>query len=106
MLIKSLLLVVEEWLLEIMKNQQRKLDFYLHKQKKILCIFIHDEIGYNYRMLNLQAALGTSQIDQLESFIETKIKNYKIYKEELEKQKVQKFYLLQKELEQIIGSIL
>ena len=33
--------------------------------------FIHDEIGYNYRMLNLQAALGTSQIDQLECFIET-----------------------------------
>ena len=36
-------------------------------------------------MLNLQAALGTSQIDHLESFIETKIKNYNIYKEELEK---------------------
>ena len=36
-------------------------------------------------MLNLQAALGTSQIDQLENFIETKTKNYKIYKEEFEK---------------------
>lgn len=46
--------------------------------------FIHDEIGYNYRMLNLQAALGTSQIDQLESFIETKIKNYNLYKEAIE----------------------
>lgn len=47
--------------------------------------FIHDEIGYNYRMLNLQAALGTEQIDRLENFIETKIKNYKIYKEEIKK---------------------
>lgn len=46
--------------------------------------FIHDEIGYNYRMLNLQAALGTSQIDQLESFIETKIKNYNLYKKAIE----------------------
>lgn len=46
--------------------------------------FIHDEIGYNYRMLNLQAALGTSQIDQLESFISTKIKNYNLYKEAIE----------------------
>lgn len=46
--------------------------------------FIHDEIGYNYRMLNLQAALGTSQIDNLESFIETKIKNYNLYKEAIE----------------------
>lgn len=46
--------------------------------------FIHDEIGYNYRMLNLQAALGTSQIDKLESFIETKIRNYNLYKEAVE----------------------
>lgn len=46
--------------------------------------FIHDEIGYNYRMLNLQAALGTSQIDNLESFIETKIKNYNLYKDAIE----------------------
>ena len=35
-------------------------------------------------MLNLQAALGTSQIDQLESFIGTKIKNYNLYKEAIE----------------------
>lgn len=47
--------------------------------------FIHDEIGYNYRMLNLQAALGTSQIDQLESFINIKIKNYYLYKDAIEK---------------------
>lgn len=47
--------------------------------------FIHNEIGYNYRMLNLQAALGTEQIDKLESFIETKIKNYNRYKEAIEK---------------------
>lgn len=43
--------------------------------------FVHDEIGYNYRMLNIQAALGTDQIDRLESFIEIKIKNYKLYKD-------------------------
>lgn len=47
--------------------------------------FIHDEIGYNYRMLNLQAALGTSQIDNLEKFIATKVKNYNLYKEAIEK---------------------
>jgi len=43
--------------------------------------FVHDEIGYNYRMTNIQAAFGTDQIDKLESFIETKIKNYNLYKE-------------------------
>ena len=62
-----------------------KVRFLSSQAKKDTLYFIHDEIGYNYRMLNLQAALGTSQIDQLESFIETKIKNYNVYKEELEK---------------------
>jgi len=41
--------------------------------------FVHDEVGYNYRMLNLQAALGVSQIDKLEGFIKTKEENYKLY---------------------------
>nr|WP_315023618.1 LegC family aminotransferase [uncultured Aminipila sp.] len=45
--------------------------------------FVHGQVGYNYRMLNLQAALGVSQIDQLEKFIETKFANYNIYKEEM-----------------------
>lgn len=47
--------------------------------------FIHDEIGYNYRMLNLQAALGTDQIDRLENFIEIKIKNFNKYKKDIDK---------------------
>lgn len=47
--------------------------------------YIHDEIGYNYRMTNIQAAFGVDQIDRLEGFIETKIKNYKLYKKEIGK---------------------
>lgn len=46
--------------------------------------FIHDEIGYNYRMTNIQAAFGTDQIDRLEGFIETKINNYNIYKDAID----------------------
>ena len=42
--------------------------------------FVHDEVGYNYRMLNIQAALGVSQMDELESFIAVKKKNYMLYK--------------------------
>lgn len=45
--------------------------------------FVHGEVGYNYRMLNLQAALGVSQMDELENFIKTKTSNYQIYKQEL-----------------------
>ena len=46
--------------------------------------FEHNEIGYNYRMLNTQAALGVSQIGQLEEFIEKKVSNYNYYSECLE----------------------
>lgn len=46
--------------------------------------FTHDAIGYNYRMTNLQAALGIAQLEQLENFIEIKTENYNIYKKELE----------------------
>lgn len=43
--------------------------------------FMHDEVGYNYRMTNLQAALGLAQIEQIEKFIKIKSENYKKYKE-------------------------
>lgn len=45
--------------------------------------YTHDEIGFNYRMTNLQAALGLAQLEQLEAFIKTKKRNYEYYKKEL-----------------------
>lgn len=41
--------------------------------------FIHGEIGFNYRMTNLQAAMGVAQLEQLETFIETKKNNFHRY---------------------------
>lgn len=72
----------------VVSNNQELLDkvrFLSVQAKTNPLYFIHDEIGYNYRMLNLQAALGTEQIDQLEEFINIKIRNYKRYKEAIEK---------------------
>lgn len=34
--------------------------------------YIHDEVGYNYRLPNLNAALGCAQLEQLEVFIDAK----------------------------------
>lgn len=34
--------------------------------------YVHDELGYNYRMPNLNAALICAQLEQLDSFIENK----------------------------------
>lgn len=47
--------------------------------------YTHDEIGYNYRMTNIQAALGLAQLEQLEDFIKVKKDNYYFYKHEIEK---------------------
>lgn len=43
--------------------------------------YIHDEIGYNYRMTNLQAALGVAQMEELSEFIKRKQRNYELYEE-------------------------
>ena len=42
--------------------------------------YIHDEVGYNYRLTNLQAALGVAQMEKLEDFIKVKERNYDFYK--------------------------
>jgi perosamine synthetase len=34
--------------------------------------FVHDELGFNFRMTNLQAALGLAQLEQLDRFLEKK----------------------------------
>lgn len=41
--------------------------------------YIHNDIGYNYRMTNLQAAVGLGQMESLESFIAVKERNYHLY---------------------------
>ena len=35
-------------------------------------LYIHDDVGYNYRLPNLNAALGCAQIDQLDDFVRSK----------------------------------
>ena len=46
--------------------------------------FLHDEVGYNYRMTNLQAALGLAQIEELEGFIVHKHAMWQMYKDALD----------------------
>ncbi len=41
--------------------------------------YVHDEIGYNYRMPNLNAALACAQLEKLEDFIENKRQLSDIY---------------------------
>ena len=45
-------------------------------------LYWHDEVGYNYRMPNLNAALGCAQLEQLTSFLELKRKLHDQYARE------------------------
>jgi len=44
--------------------------------------YVHDEIGYNYRLPNINAALGCAQMEHLPSFIEQKRQLAEAYREE------------------------
>jgi len=43
--------------------------------------YVHDEIGYNYRMPNINAALLVAQLEQLDAFLSNKKETAQIYKD-------------------------
>ncbi len=43
--------------------------------------FIHNELGFNYRMTNIQAAIGLAQLEQIDKFVEARRNNAKLYNE-------------------------
>lgn len=45
--------------------------------------YFHDEIGYNYRLSSIQAALGLAQLARIEGFIKTKESSNKFYSNKL-----------------------
>ena len=47
--------------------------------------YVHNEIGYNFRLTNIQAAMGVAQLEKLSKFLEIKKKNYLKYKKEISK---------------------
>lgn len=68
----------------ITANQPEKVEHikYLSTQAKDdPHFYIHNEVGYNYRMTNLQAALGVAQVEMLPEFVKRKQKNHEKYKE-------------------------
>ncbi len=54
--------------------------------------YIHDDIGYNYRLSNLQAALGLAQVEKLDFFVDQKRKLAQVYKDFFDKMDKIKFF--------------
>lgn len=45
--------------------------------------YVHGEVGFNYRLTNMQAAMGCAQLEQLDSYIEKKRQIARTYQEAL-----------------------
>ena len=60
-----------------------KLAKYLTTQAKVphRWEFVHDRIGYNYRMPNINAALGCAQLENLDRFVQNKRETAALYKD-------------------------
>jgi len=51
-------------------------DLSFPKEKRI---YKHSEVGYNYRMTNIQAAIGLAQLERVDELIECRIRNAHLY---------------------------
>ena len=45
--------------------------------------YVHNAVGYNYRLTNLLAAMGCAQMEQLDEFVEAKRRIARRYQESL-----------------------
>ncbi len=58
--------------------------FLINQARDISRGYFHPEVGFNYRMTNLEASLGLAQFERLEEFVDKKKAFYQIYKESFE----------------------
>lgn len=64
---------------ELYERAKKLRDHAMSKEKR----YWHDMIGYNYRMTNLQAALGCAQLERIDNFIARRKEVIKLYRNRL-----------------------
>jgi perosamine synthetase len=62
---------------EVEEKARRLKDQAYSPQKR----FLHTELGFNYRMTNIQAALGLAQLERIEELVERRRRNARLYNE-------------------------
>ena len=65
----------------------------------------HDVVGYNYRLTNLQAALGCAQLDNADRIVSDKVRVYKRYFENLSNLPGIDFQHISKEVEPVMWAV-
>lgn len=61
--------------------------------------YMHDEVGYNYRLVNVLAAIGVAQMEQLPQFLVRKVEIDNLYKKLLQGIGDITFYLVEKDVQ-------
>ena len=61
----------------------RKVRFWATQSRDPVPYYLHSEVGYNYRMGNLSAAVGRGQLTLLEERVQRRRANYEYYREHL-----------------------
>ena len=68
----------------IVSNNQKQAEhikFLVNQARDVSKGYYHPEIGFNYRMTNIEASLGLAQLERIDKFLEKKRKFRKIYQE-------------------------
>jgi perosamine synthetase len=66
------------------EKQPIELARHVGETARVLPGYDHDRVGYNYRMSNIEAAVGCAQLDRLDEFLERKQQIRDFYKKVLE----------------------
>lgn len=66
------------------EQQMRHLKFLVNQARDESRGYYHPEVGFNYRMTNIEAALGLAQVQKLEAFLTKKREFYAIYQAALQ----------------------
>lgn len=70
----------------LLTNDEKLFKLASHKSKTARASeeYIHDMVGFNYRMTNIQAALGVAQLERFEEFISKKIEIFNFYEQNIQ----------------------
>lgn len=58
--------------------------------------FVYSHVGYNMKITDIQAALGCSQLDKVEQFIEKRKENFEYLLKKFNEEKLNKYFILPK----------
>tara|TARA_Y100000590_G_scaffold371960_1_gene434689 strand:- start:1863 stop:2996 length:1134 start_codon:yes stop_codon:yes gene_type:complete len=62
------------------KKLAEKASYLTRQAKDDKVFYVHNEIGYNFRLTNVASAIGLAQLEQIDQFLDIKKTNFNLYK--------------------------